>query len=226
MKHLWGDLKGSHALQQDTSPSIERAAAAAVRELELEEPFAGMERKRLAKLAREWLDVERERPAFTVEKIEEKAKLPVASLQLNGRIDRMDKLESGGHALIDYKSGRPSPNEWTGARPDDPQLPLYALSAKEEVTAVAFAKLKTGEMRFMGFSRGKQAIPQVGQSLDWAAHLAGWKKEVEALGAGFAAGDARVDPKDGLSTCRYCDLQTLCRVFEKINNLSEEEAEE
>ena len=44
--------------------------------------------------------------------MEEKRKLKVAGLELNGRIDRMDALESGGHALIDYKTGKPTPNDW------------------------------------------------------------------------------------------------------------------
>ena len=36
----------------------------------------------------------------------------------------------------------------------------------------------------------------------------------------------RVDPKDDLKTCRRCDLQTLCRVYEKFNVLEEVEDEE
>ena len=223
MKELWNELKGSAGLQGDCGPAIERAAAAAVREASVEEPFAGLERKRLAKLARAWLQIERERPPFEVVANEEKRKLAVAGLELNGRIDRMDKLEAGGHALIDYKTGKPTPNEWIGERPDDPQLPLYALNAKEEIAAVAFAKLKTGEMRYMGFSSRQRLIPNVKQSLDWAALLAGWKNELEALGSGFASGDARVDPKKLLQTCRYCDLQTLCRVYERVNVLTEDE---
>ena len=225
MKELWSELKGSDGLQRDCGAAIDQAAAAAVREAKLDEPFAGLERKRLAKLAREWLEVERSRPPFEVVAMEEKRKLAVAGLELNGRIDRMDKLEAGGHALIDYKAGRPTPNEWMGERPDDSQLPLYALTAKEDIAAVAFAKLKTGEMRYMGFSSRDDQIPKVKQSLDWAALFAGWKKELDALGQGFASGDARVDPKKLLQTCRYCDLQPLCRVYERVNALTESDGD-
>ena len=223
MKELWSDLKGSEGIQGDCGPAIERAAAIAVREATLEEPFAGLERKRLAKLAREWLEVERGRAPFEVVAMEEKRKLSVAGLELNGRIDRMDKLGTGGHALIDYKTGRPTPNQWLGARPDDSQLPLYAVNAGEDIAAVAFAKLKTGEMRYMGFSSREDMIPKLKQSFDWAALLAGWNKELEALGSDFASGDARVNPKKMLATCRYCDLQPLCRVYEKVNALEEGE---
>ena len=220
MKELWTSLKGSNGLD-NPGPAIEKAAKAAVAEAKLDEPFASLERARLAKLASEWLDVERERSPFTVVAMEEKRKLTVAGLGLNGRIDRLDRLESGGHAVIDYKTGNPTPNDWQGERPEDPQLPLYALSAKEEISAVAYAKLKTGAMRFMGFSRAKDAIPKVKIAENWATLFEGWKQELEALGEGFASGDARVDPKKLLSTCRYCDLQPLCRVYERVNALEE-----
>jgi probable DNA repair protein len=221
MKELWTELKGSEGLKGDVAPAIEKAAAAAVKELGLEEPFASLERKRLAKLARAWLEVEGDRAPFEVVALEEKRKLRVAGLELNGRIDRMDKLASGGHAVIDYKTGRTTPQEWLGERPDDPQVPLYALNA-EDVSAAAFAKLKAGEMRYMGFSRAKDAIPKVQTAKNWDSLVAGWKQELETLGSGFAAGEARVDPKRHLETCRKCDLQPLCRVYERVNALEEE----
>ena len=220
MKELWDELQGSESLHGDCGFAIEKAAAAAVAEAELEEPFAGLERARLARLAREWLEIERARAPFAVIATEEKRKFVVAGLEINGRIDRMDRLESGGHALIDYKTGRSTPNEWMGERPDDPQLPVYALSAKESISAVAFAKLRTGEMRYMGFSQHKDLIPGVRQAQDWGALLDSWKTEIESLGKGFAEGDARVAPKNLLQTCTYCDLQPLCRVHERIDALA------
>jgi len=226
MKELWTDLKGSDGLTGDVGPAIERAAKAAVADAKLEEPFAGLERNRLSKLAREWLDVERERAPFEVIAMEQKRELVVSGLTLNGRIDRLDRLASGGHAVIDYKTGKPTPNDWMGERPDDPQLPLYALSASEPISAVAFARLKTGEMRYMGFSRAKDAIPKVKEAQDWASLLEGWKKELDSLGSAFAEGDARVDPKDLLSTCRYCDLQPLCRVYERVSALGDSEEDD
>jgi probable DNA repair protein len=226
MKELWTDLKGSDGLNGEVGPAIDKAASSAVTEAGIEEPMAELERKRLAKLAREWLDVERERPPFTVVAMEVKRELRVSGLKLQGRIDRMDRLEAGGHAVIDYKTGNPSPNQWTGERPEDPQLPLYALNAAEPVTVVAFAKLKTGAMRYMGQAERKDLVPEVRPAKDWNALLEGWKKAIEALGAGFASGDARVDPKKLLATCRYCDLQPLCRVHERLSALADEGEDE
>lgn len=39
---------------------------------------------------------------------------------------------------------------------------------------------------------------------------------IDALARAFAAGDAGVEPKRGLQTCRRCDLQPLCRVHERL----------
>jgi|SRR5882672_5425773 len=227
MRSLWELLKDSESLKKDVDPFIEQAAAAAVKELKLEGRIADLERARLARLAREWLEVEKGRPDFSVLHLEEKRTLEFAGLEFAARIDRMDKLASGGHAIIDYKTGgNITPRRWDPPRPDEPQLALYAVAAKEEITAVAFAKVRPGEMRFMGYSRDDKAIPKVQKAKAWQPLLQAWKNEAESLGASFARGEAGVDPKKDLMTCRYCGLETLCRVYEKINVLAEEEFEE
>ena len=229
MSGLWARLKDSATLAATPAPqlaqAIDAAAAEAVSALELDGPFAQLERARLARLAREWLELERARPAFEVVAREQKRTLRAGALALSGRIDRMDRLADGSHALIDYKTGRVSPSEWLGERPDDPQLPVYAINAPEDVGAVVFARLRTGDMKFMGFSRGKDAIAGVKPAQSWEGLLAGWRAEVNALAQGFEFGDARVAPKKGLSTCAWCDLQTLCRVYEKLSPLSSDEEE-
>jgi len=230
MRGIWAELKTSAALQSEPlAPVIARAAAAAVKEAGIEGRFAELEHVRLARLAEEWLAVEKARKPFEVLFVEHERSVAVAGLQLSSRIDRMDRLleGEGGHVLIDYKSGyRVTPKDWEPPRPDDPQLPLYAVAAPEELAAVAFAKLRRGAMRFTGFAKSKEAMPRVQVAKNWPALLAEWKKQTEALGTGFAAGDAAVDPKRDLKTCLRCDLQTLCRVYEKFNVLEEVDEEE
>jgi ATP-dependent helicase/nuclease subunit B len=223
MKILWDELKGSRALREDLEPAIRRAADAAVRDAGLEGRLAELERQRLAKLAREWLNVEKARKDFEVLFTEEKRDLKVGELTFTSRIDRMDRLPDGSHVLIDYKTGYASPKHWEPPRPDDPQLPLYASASQEELAAVAFAKLKAGELKFMGYSRAEKLLPNVQVYRNWPGLLALWKKEAGALGASFAAGEANVDPKNDLKTCARCDLHTLCRVFENLNVLQETE---
>ncbi|HEY8249837.1 MAG TPA: PD-(D/E)XK nuclease family protein [Burkholderiales bacterium] len=223
MKELWVRVKGSSSLGTNLAPAITQAAAAAVKEMGLEGRFAELERERLAKLAREWLEVERLRAPFKVSSTEQQRSIVLAGLEFQSRIDRMDELERGGHVLIDYKGSRMlSPKDWDGPRPDDPQLPLYAVAAPEELAAVVFAKVLPGEMRFMGYSQAESLLPKVQVYRDWKKLLAQWKQDAEALATSFAAGDARVDPKYELKTCRRCDLQTLCRVYEKFSVLKDE----
>jgi len=227
MAGIWKELRSSAALarsEAELAPVIARAAGAAVRELGLEGRFAELEAARLQRLARDWLDLERARPAFEVVKTEEEAVQPLGPLTIRGRIDRMDRLASGGHVLIDYKTGsRVNAKDWDGGRPDEPQLPFYAVTSKEEITALALAKFRAGDMKFSGFSLREGQLPDVKQAGSWSGLMAGWRKALEGLAAGYAAGEAAVDPKKGLATCRNCDLQPLCRVHERLGALQEDE---
>src|SRR6266852_1277874 len=73
MQNVWDELKDSTALQGDLSPAIERAAAAAVKEMAVEGRFAELERTRLARLGHEWFEkVEKQRPPFSVVSTEQK----------------------------------------------------------------------------------------------------------------------------------------------------------
>ena len=224
MAALWQELETSAALVGDLAPAIGKAAAAAVKELGLEGRFAELERVRLARLAADWLEVEKARKPFEVMFTERKIPLEIGGLELQGRVDRMDRLLDGsGHVLIDYKTGgsRPTTRAWDAPRPDDPQLPIYAVSLKEPIAAVAFARLRAGDMRYVGLSRDDKVIEGVRREPAWATLTKRWKKEAEVLGAAFARGEARVDPKKDLQTCRNCALHTLCRVYEKVNVLIE-----
>jgi probable DNA repair protein len=218
MAEIWKEVKGSEGLNADLSVVIARSAKKAVQELKIEGRFAELEIERLAKLAREWLELERLREPFEVIQIEEKKEFRVGALSLQGRIDRLDRLADGSNAVIDYKSGEHvTANEWEGPRPIEPQMTIYATGIAEPVGAVAFAKLKAGDLRFSGFSRTKGVMPKVKEAEHWPSLLKGWKAENERLAGQFAAGDARVDPKKLASTCRRCDLQPLCRVHERLS---------
>ncbi len=227
MAGIWGELKTKQKLDGDISLVISRAAEKAVKEQEIDGRFAALEKQRLIRLAGEWLLVEKERKDFSVVGVEKKVQISISNLSFSGRIDRVDKLEDGSHAIIDYKTGsRATPNDWMGERPDEPQLPLYALSATENVSAVAFAKLRTGDMKFAGLALQAGAIPGVKPAKSWSGLMQYWRTELERLAAGYEQGEAGVDPKRGLATCRNCDLQPLCRVHERLSALDESAAAE
>ena len=223
MAEIWKEVGTREGLDRDLSAIISKAAEKAVQELGLEGRFAELERARLEKIAREWLEIEKGRPAFDVVAIEQKRSLEIGGLAFSGRIDRMDRLADGTHALLDYKTGnRVTPGDWLGARPDEPQLPLYAVTAPEHVSAVVYAKLRRGDMKMAGFSIRENEFPGVKQAQSWSAMVEGWKAELASLASGFAQGSAQVDPKRGLATCRHCDLKPLCRVHERLSALAED----
>ena len=242
MANLWRRLKDHATLaataEEELDAMIREAAAQAVDYVRskvpgpLEGRFAELERERLAEIAKEWLALERTRAPFEVVKIEEPMQLFAGELQLAGRIDRMDRLvEGGGLAIIDYKTGASSSTmAWLPPRPDDCQLPLYALAAAEEdVRAIAFARLKVGNLGFAGVARDKGLLPGVGNQLKsrtrdagpWERMIESWREETAKLGRDYLASQASVDPKERLATCDRCDLQPLCRVHERIGTLDE-----
>jgi ATP-dependent helicase/DNAse subunit B len=48
--------------------------------------------------------------------------------------------------------------------------------------------------------------------------VAHWRSALPALGDAFADGCAAVDPVDAQQACKYCDLQTLCRISTRIDS--------
>jgi ATP-dependent helicase/nuclease subunit B len=187
--------------------------------------FGELERARLARLAGEWLAMELRRPDFRVVAREEKREVTFGGVTVNAKLDRMDRL-ARGLAVIDYKTGVCATRDWMGPRPEQPQLPMYARAAGDEVAAVAFGLVRAGEMAFKGIGREEDLIPGVTlvtrdrsraarQYRDWRQLVDGWSAELDALGRAFGAGDARVDPKRGATTCDTCDQQLFCRVAEK-----------
>ncbi len=233
LEYLWAELKSQDQLAKTSGPTLERlvtgAAARAVAAFQAEYPhvitdrFAALEIRRLARLSRKWLCVERERVPFTVVERELQHRISIGGLEIRTQIDRIDRLSDGRTIVIDYKTGKASPDDWVGERPRDPQLPLYATEGGKDISAVLFAKLSTGEMRFVGLSREADIVPGV-QSFSqtrysqnynsWEALFEAWKDVLERLGKAFQSGDAQVDPRAYPATCRHCWLGTFCRVNE------------
>ncbi|HEX5628136.1 MAG TPA: PD-(D/E)XK nuclease family protein, partial [Usitatibacteraceae bacterium] len=244
MARLWRSLGDQAALAAMDAAQLDglvaEAARAAVARMRAEHPgrlegrFARLEQERLARAALEWLAIDRARAPFSVVLREDELAIEAGGLAFRGRVDRMDRLASGGLAVIDYKTGSPAVAGWLGDRPDDPQLPLYALAAGEEVRAVAFACLKKGKHGFLGLAREEGLLPGVGTvdkhrtggklHASWDELLDAWRQATARLAAEFAAGQARVDPKKRFASCTYCDLSTLCRVSGESGPADAEEA--
>ena len=170
----------------------------------------------------EWLEMEKQRPvAFVIGETETETTLDLNGLELTFKMDRIDQMENGGLALIDYKTGVPaSLANWGGARPQSPQLPLYALARQTAVEAVAYGRVRRGDCGFNGVAREAEFAPKVhalqsstlkNDFADWDELMAHWRAALSELAREFLDGEARVDPLNP-SVCAQCDLHGLCRI--------------
>jgi probable DNA repair protein len=230
MAHVWRALRTHAALLAAGGAELERRARDAARDalavfLQRRPDAIGaraqeLEQRRLARTARAWLQLERERPPFEVIAIESPVRVVLGGLALSITPDRIDRLADGSVLIIDYKSRMFSPAAWLGARPDEPQLPLYAITCKDDVAGVAFAVLAPGKLQFRALVSDGVELPGAQvvasdraemQRPGWPGLLADWREELERLAAAYLAGAAAVTPKRKAS-CQFCPLPLLCRL--------------
>jgi ATP-dependent helicase/nuclease subunit B len=178
--------------------------------------YIGLQRERLRRLLLRWIDVELQRGPFTVRQREERTAIPIGPLRLKVQPDRIDEVE-GGVVLVDYKTGhRAHSSNWLGNRPDDPQLPLYALLTKEdELQALLFGRVRPGsEMKWQGLAANQSILP--GQKrqviVDLELRRSDWNTVLTTLAEDFAAGRADVNPKSIALNCNGCPQRLLCRI--------------
>jgi probable DNA repair protein len=224
LEHIWSSLRDSSALRsispdaqaQLLEEGVTRALAKVCRVRDPGPRWRRRERERMRSVLHKWLDVERQREPFEVEQLEQgRQRVRHAGLEFSLRIDRVDRLADGARVLIDYKTGMASP-DWRGERPDNPQLPLYALWSPEALVAVAYGRVNAGDCSFVAETERRAVFKPGGRpsSLEGLPSLAAlievWSQRIETLAADFAAGRAAVAPT--LQACASCRLQGLCRV--------------
>ena len=242
MEQAWSRLQSREELAAMTRREREDFSGVLARDLTREarkdnplfysERFAAMERARLARILHEWLELELRREPFSVDGTEAEIRGVIAGVEFAARLDRIDVLADGRRVIIDYKSGRAGANAWTGDRPHEPQLPLYAVTHHEPVAAVAYARLRRGkDFGFDGLAEAAEILPGIpaferdrranrllaGPRKDetspgWEELLLRWRDVLESLADEFRRGVATVTPQRG--ACDWCEQQPLCRIHE------------
>lgn len=189
-------------------------------------------RRRLLEIEASWLEtrvlellqLERTRPDFAIDSVEQGMTITVGGLTLELRPDRIDRLSDGRLAVVDYKTGGDAEvRAWLDERPRLPQLPLYATAlGAERVGAVVFARVRTGDTGFTGLVKDAATFPGLKspgikgwpREFDgWEQMLEEWRRRLTALAEEHVRGDARLAP-DPRRACLYCHLATVCRIAE------------
>jgi ATP-dependent helicase/nuclease subunit B len=198
-------------------------------------------RRRLLDLEQRWIEMrvlellsaDADRPPFEVIHVEEPFTLDVGGVQVRLKLDRVDRLDDGTLAVIDYKTGtRAKPAAWMGERPELPQLPLYVRAVGQDaVSAVAFGIVHKGRTRYLGYARDAERFPALVPFVPgersfkdyggWEEMLQAWRRRLDAIASEHAQGDARLAP-DPRKACRFCHLPGLCRTAQATADDDEE----
>jgi probable DNA repair protein len=215
-----GEILHGTAPHAPQDPSFSAASDAAGL-LELRRAAIDRELERAARLINALCDLEASRDPFVVHELESAHRLQIGGALLNVRIDRIDCLADGSHAILDYKSGRAVTPDWETARPTHPQLLVYLLAAGVPVSALAVAHLDPKAVLFKGIGDGDARLPGVrGVAGLWAHQQQVWQDQVTRLAGDFVRGDARVDPMD--QACDHCHLHAFCRIAELPGDIGEQ----
>ncbi len=250
LENLYGNFSNSNELAQLSNASAANIVAKATKEAiaylqqdykrVMTPRFAALEETRIATLLSLFLDMDRKRVPFDILFQEKKYVWHHGDLRLSIKVDRIDQLNNGALALIDYKTGKSAPKResWLEDRPEDMQLPFYFAVASDTesspVQALAIAHVNIEKLEYSALVSSDNfmsGIVPIGQDDDvsesWDELTALWQQRVINVADEFVLGEARVDPVNGTKTCQYCQLQPLCRINETNSQIgiSEEEFE-
>jgi ATP-dependent helicase/nuclease subunit B len=233
LARIWSDTRDQRTLSklsQDELSAMIRSAIAA--QTAVAQRGAQGVMRHLLEIENEWLEcrvaellaADLERSPFAIEGVEEQRSISIGGMTLTLRIDRVDRLDDGSIAVIDYKTGSDAePDAWLGERPRLPQLPLYAEAlGMDRLSAVAFGRVRTGDTGFSGLTRDSAVFPGLkspadrgwpGEYSSWEELLQAWRRRLGTLASEHVQGDARLAP-DPSHACKYCHLAALCRIGE------------
>ena len=237
LQNFWGKTKDWQTLQSYDDKALAHllsiSIARALQTLQAKDItltndlFLKVEQQRLQRLLTTWLNkVERHRPPFKVIKQEHQLEIKLAGLCLTVRIDRVDQLEDASKLIIDYKTGKTTIANWFSERPNEPQLPLYSLTQDDTMGGIAYGQIYSYELTYKGLAAGTYEIAGVKsiadnayylkqlpqRQLNWDSQKQTWRRILTKLADDFCKGQAAVAPKYPQQTCKFCNLQSLCRI--------------
>jgi len=121
--------------------------------------------------------------------------LKIGDYMLNGRIDRIDKLDNGDYEVIDYKTGK---SKKSLSKENKLQLYIYALACRDvfnvPVNKLTLHYLEDGEKLSLNLSKGYDELDSVRD--DVLEYIAQMKESDFTPTPGF--------------WCNFCDYRLVC----------------
>ena len=238
LQNIWGEggIADSNQLQTviaagELSALVGKHVIEAFRKFEdravnvWEREYLQLETTRVCSLVQKWLGLESRRRPFRVQQREESKELRLGNVELTVRMDRIDEVQEG-NILIDYKTGSVNKGMWAGDRPQEPQLPLYAVfGGVEGLHDVLFAQVSNEKPKFISavFGSRPDLFPEkpgakIAARIDaedcFRTIREQWEIGLRTLAREFQDGLATVTPIDPPGTCKFCEYPSLCRIAE------------
>ncbi|MFC3340233.1 PD-(D/E)XK nuclease family protein [Paracandidimonas soli] len=236
---VWRMLPGQEALKAAVERnSLDELLQQAVEQAAKEylsgypETLRRLESLRARDVLQAWLGAELQRRPFHVQDLEREANWRHGALELNVRLDRIDRLDDGSLVVIDYKTGIgpiDPKSHWMRERIVNLQLPFYAAvlgdSGESSVDALALVRLHARKIEVRGLADADTGMEGLAQLADWPMYaqsawadvMRQWRNTIEALADEYAAGHAanRIwNPSD----LDYCDVLPFLRLKESEAN--------
>ena len=205
---IWKRLQSQQYLltltEQELREQIDQAISESISQWQKTYPelmgdrFVSLEAERLQNQLWQWMELEKQRTPFEIAEIEQRHTVTFGGLPVTLRIDRIDRLSNGKLLIIDYKTGAVAVNRWLGERPDQPQLPLYALTSEEPVAGISFAVINADQQTFAGISEQTNIAPGINtlkgddSFAAWEQQQQQWRGSLESIAAEFISGEAEV----------------------------------
>ncbi len=162
---------------------------------------------------------------FKIHSLEQKVRLNILDYYLDIRLDRVDQVASNYSIVIDYKTGKNSLSSLNKQNTADFQLPLYALSQKEnQIEAVTFAEINETEAKFIGVCSDKIQIQGISQPENirnselpetWESTLEHWQVNAESIVRSLSQGKVDYLPRNKSTEAYYLHFEQAVREEER-----------
>ena len=159
-----------------------------------------MERRRVSALLRRFVTLDRARSDFSIVAVERELAFAEGGVQLQLRVDRIDRLPDGALQVLDYKTGGKKSLLDVDGMPKEIQLVAYVLALEEPVAAVALVNIDSREISFSGAGEGYS------DDSNWQETLSNWIRLVRTACEELGDGDVRINAAQSVRDAREFNL--------------------